>query len=66
MKFLKSYLRNLLIIVLVIAGMALFMRIFYPEALSVFPLMGQVYTGLNLWPFIILALLVFALPRRKH
>jgi hypothetical protein len=66
MDFLKAYLRNLLLMALVIGGMLIFMRIFYPDALGLLPLIGQVYSGLNLWPIIILALLALALPRRRR
>ena len=66
MGFLRSYLRNLLIIALVFIFMLVFMKIFYPDTLAFFPLIGQIYSGFNLWPLIILMLLVLALPRRRH
>lgn len=66
MKFLLAYLRNLFLIALVVVGMIVFVKIFYPETLPFFPLIGQVYSGLNLWPIIILILLVTALPRRRR
>jgi hypothetical protein len=66
MDFLKAFLRNLLLIALVIVGMLVFAKIFYPDALSVFPLVGKVYSGLNLWPIIVLGLLLLAWPRRRR
>jgi hypothetical protein len=66
MRFLKAYLRNLLLMVLVFAGVVLFLRIFYPDARGLIPLVGQVYSGLNMWPFVILALLLLASPRRRR
>jgi len=66
MGFLRSYLRNLLIIALVFIFMLVFTKIFYPDTLAIFPLIGQIFSGFNLWPLIILMLLVLALPRRRH
>lgn len=66
MKFLQAYLRNLFLMALVVVGMLVFAKIFYPGVLSFLPLMGQVYSGLNMWPAIILVLLVVALPRRRR
>ena len=66
MKFLLAYIRNLLLMALVIGGMLVFTRIFYPSALDIFVLMGKAYSILKLWPFLILALLVAALPRRRR
>ncbi len=66
MSYIKAYLRNLLLMALVFGGMLVFMRIFYPDALSALPMMGQIYGALNLWPIIILILLVMALPRRRR
>ena len=66
MTFLRGYLRNLLLIALVLVGMLIFMRVFYPDTLAVLPLMGEIYSALNLWPLLILVLLVLALPRRRR
>jgi uncharacterized membrane protein len=66
MKYLKTFLQNLLILILVIISMTIFAKIFYPETLSVFSAMGELYTALKLWPIIILVLLASALPRRRH
>ncbi len=65
MTYIKAYFRNLGLILGVVVFMLVFARIFYPDVLSALPLIGQVYSGLNLWPFIILSLLIFALPRRR-
>ena len=66
MIFLKAYLRNLLIIASVFIGMLVFTRIFYPDVINVLPLIGEVYTAFDLWPIIILSMLVFALPIRRR
>ena len=71
--YLRDWFHNLWVTVVVVIGvglfMLIFMRIFYPEALSAFFLMFQVWvqlaTALKLWPIIILAIIVSALPRRK-
>lgn len=65
MRFWRTFVRNLMLMALVLGGMTLFVAIFYPETLSVFKMMGQVYSGLNLWPMIILLLVLAAVPRRR-
>ena len=64
MNFIRAYIRNLFLIAVAIVGMFVFMKIFYPDALAILPFMGQIYSAFNLWPLLILSLLVFALPRR--
>jgi hypothetical protein len=66
MSYFRDYMRNILILVLLLAGMWVFMRIFYPDALALVPAIGEVYTLMNLWPIMILALLAFLLPRRRR
>lgn len=74
MLFLKDWIRNLFMTVLVFIGvsifMFIFMKIFYPDTISVFVLMGQFGTqlanGLKLWPLIILAIIISAMPRRRR
>ena len=66
MNFIRVYLRNLLLMALVVGGMLVFTKVFYPDALSLLPLVGQVYSAANLWPILILVLLVLALPRRRR
>ena len=66
MSFWRTYIRNLVVIVLVFGVAAVCAVIFYPETLPVFAGMSQVYSGLKLWPFIILSLLIAALPRRRR
>jgi hypothetical protein len=66
MSYFKRYLQNLLLMALVFGGMLVFMRIFYPDALGVLPMIGQIYGAFNLWPIIVLMLLVMALPRRRQ
>ena len=65
MNFWKTFIRNLLMMVLIFGGIAIFMVIFYPKTLPLFYAMGQVYSGLNIWPIIILSLIVTAIPRRR-
>jgi hypothetical protein len=67
MDFLKAYLGNLLKLGLVVLGMVVLLKVLYPDSLSLLTGAGQVYTGLNWWPIIILAvLLALAWPRRKR
>lgn len=66
MKFWQAFIRNLLVMVLIFGGIAILAAIFYPKTLSVFYGMGQVYSGLNLWPIIILLLIIAAIPRKKR
>jgi hypothetical protein len=66
MQFGRAFIRNLGLMILIFGGMAIFAAIFYPETLSVFYGIGQVYSGLNLWPIIILTLIIAAIPRRKR
>ena len=66
MKFIMAYLRNLLVMALVIGGILIFVKIFYPGVLSLIPQVGLVYSILKLWPIIILMLLVAAIPRRRR
>jgi hypothetical protein len=73
MDYLRAWLRNLVIDLSVLAvvciGMLIFMKIFYPDALSVMFLSGQFAIGmvnvLKLWPLVILAVIVYAMPRRR-
>lgn len=64
--FWLTYLRNLSILALVVIGAAIFAAIFYPDTLSIFFTMGQMYSALKLWPLIILAALLFALPNKRR
>jgi hypothetical protein len=66
MKFWRKYLRNLALMTVIFGGFAIFAAVFYPETLSVFWGIGQVYSGLNLWPIVVLGLLIAALPRKRH
>jgi hypothetical protein len=66
MNYLIAYLRNLLVITLVIGVMFIFVRIFYPGVLTIYSEMGNAYTILKLWPILILGLLVMALPQRRR
>lgn len=74
MDFLRAWLRNLftdfLILVVVCIGMLIFAKIFYPDVLSFLFLTGQfsieMINVLKLWPIVILAVIVSALPRQKR
>ncbi len=74
MPFLKEWFHNLYITVLAFIGvfifMFIFMKIFYPDTISVFVLMGQfgvlLANSLKLWPLIVLAVIVSAMPRRRR
>jgi hypothetical protein len=73
MDFVRAWIRNLLTDLLVAAAvcavMLIFMKVFYPDVLSLLLLTGQFTVGmvniLKLWPFIILAIIIYAMPRRK-
>ncbi len=66
----KNLFRNILVFLLVCIGMGIFTWIFYPDALSLLILTGdgtiQLANGLNLWPIIILGIIISALPRPKR
>jgi hypothetical protein len=74
MDFLKAWARNLAIdlgaFVLVCIIMIIFMKIFYPDALSLIFLSGQFTIGminvLKLWPIVILAIIVYAMTIRRR
>ena len=66
MDFLKSYIRNLVLLVLVLGFVVCFVFFFYPNALPYLQEVGRFYTILRLWPLIILILLIYALPRRRR
>ena len=66
MKFWRKYLGNLALMAVIFGGFAIFATVFYPETLPILGSMGQAYSGLNLWPIIILGLLVAALPRNRR
>jgi hypothetical protein len=74
MDYLRAWIRNLftdlLVIAVVCVAILIFMKIFYPDALSFLFLTGQagvqLASALKLWPLIILIALVQALPRRKR
>jgi hypothetical protein len=78
MDFIRAWIRNLLIELLIIVvvgvGTLIFLRIFYPDVISMLFLMGQFAVGLTtilkLWPIVILMLIVYpllnALPRRRR
>jgi hypothetical protein len=73
MDYLRAWIRNLLIDLTIIAvvciAILIFMKIFYPDALSIMLLSGQFAIGmvdvLKLWPLVILAVIVYAMPRRR-
>ncbi len=73
MDYLRAWLRNLLIdlsvLALVCILMLIFMKILYPDALSLIFLSGQFAIGmvnvLKLWPLVILGVIVYAMPRRR-
>jgi hypothetical protein len=56
--------------VLVCIVMIIFMKIFYPDALGLIFLTGQFSIGminvLRLWPIVILAIIVYAMPFRRR
>ena len=63
--YLKAFGKNLLLLTIIIISTMIFTKIFYPNALNAFIEIGKVYTGLNLWPIIIVVLLLSALPKKS-
>ncbi len=63
----RNIFADLLIVGAVIAGLLLFTRIFYPDVFTLLFAAGQRGVGLagalKLWPLIILAVVLYALPR---
>ena len=74
MDFLRTWFRNLLTDLLIVAivciVMLIFMKVFYPDALSFLFLTGQfaveMVNIMKLWPLVILAVIVYSLPRSKR
>jgi hypothetical protein len=66
MKYLKEFLKNILIIIAIIIGMGIFIKIFYPETLPFFGAMGELITGMKLLPIVILFIIISALPKRRR
>jgi ABC-type methionine transport system permease subunit len=74
MKFIKSYFYNLitmaLFIIVVIIGMIVFTKIFYPGSISssliLWQTVGQIISAFKLWPIVILMLLMLPLTRRRR
>jgi hypothetical protein len=74
MEYIREWIRNLLIdlgvIAVIIFFMVVFMKLFYPDALSLIILSGQFTIGmihvLKLWPLVLLAAIVYAMPRRRR
>ena len=74
MDYVKRWIKNLIIDLLIIVGvcifMLIFMKIFYPDALGLLFLSGQfsiqLINMLKLWPIVILAVIVYSLPRRRR
>jgi hypothetical protein len=73
MDYIRAWLRNLLvdlsILAVVCIVMLIIMKIFYHDALSLILLSGQFAIGmvnvLKLWPIVILAVIVYSMPRRR-
>lgn len=74
MDFVRDWMHNLYVTVLAVIGvgifMLLFMQIFYPEAVSLFFMMGQgtvqLAGALKLWPILVLVGILSALPRPRR
>jgi hypothetical protein len=64
--FLGAFIRNLLLMILVLGAVALFVVLFFPKTLEIFATTGYCLIALGLGPVIILALLFRALPRRRR
>ena len=66
MNWLLSYIRNLFVLAAIILGALVFMRLFYPDTLTLLPAMGEIIGALKLWPVVTLMILAFLLPSRKR
>jgi hypothetical protein len=68
-RWIHNLLINLVIVIVICIGTAIFMKIFYPEALSLMLLSGQFMVGmvnvLKLWPIVIVAIIISAMPQRR-
>ena len=64
--FWRTYIRNLIVVLLVFGGAAAFMAIFYPSSLQILFGFSVLASNLKAWPIVILSLFVFALPRRRR
>jgi len=62
----QKFSKNLLLMFLIVVGAVCVMAVFFPGALQIFSGVGMVYGGLGLWPFIIILILLAALPRRRN
>jgi hypothetical protein len=63
--FLK-FLKNIVIFALILVGMFIFLKVFYPDTIELFLGAGQIYTLLKLWPILFLGLLASLLPKRRR
>jgi len=74
MDFVREWARNIAVdfgaFVIVCIIMIIFMKIFYPDALGLMFLTGQVTIGmiyvLRLWPIVLLGIIVYAMPFRRR
>lgn len=72
MTFVRDWLKNLILMVLAVVAVGIFMfvfvKIFYPELIGMFQLTWEATVGfinvLKLWPIVVLAVIVSAMPRR--
>ena len=66
MRFLRDFILNLLLLVLLVGAMGVCLAIFFPKAREILFAMGQVYNIPKLWPLlIVLVLYALPLPRRR-
>jgi hypothetical protein len=66
MRFILRYLRNLALLTLVIAGAVYFVKLISPSTLPIFSTVIKAYRGLDLWPIVIIFVMLVALPRRER
>ena len=72
--YLRAWMYNLFITLAIVTGVCLlmwvFLRIFYPDlalfSVAIVKWTAEAATAFKLWPFIILIVIVFALPRRRR
>lgn len=66
MSYIEKYIRNLLVFLLTIVGLAIFTKLYYPDVWAILPLFATGFSLLKLWPLLVLWILAGLLPHRRH
>ena len=65
MKFLSTYLRNLVMLGIVVGGTIYLSMRFYPGILQPFKAIAQTYGAIYMWLIVVLLVMVFAIPWKR-